>query len=905
MTRRLAAILSADAVGYSRRMAADEAGTLRQLEAQRALLRERIEAHGGRVVDAVGDNLLAEFPSAVEAVACAVEAQRELALRNEARSSEQRLELRIGIHVGDVIAEGDRIAGDAVNVAARIEALAPHGGIALSGAVHEHIAGKLHLDFDDLGERSLKNLARPVRVLRVAGLGRAIEPNAPLAAPQHNLPEQRTRFVGREAELRELEAVLEQTRLLTLTGIGGAGKSRLSFELARRTLAKYPDGVRLAELASQSAPEHVAPALAQALGVAARGGFGELAVARPPEEDLIRFIGERALLLVIDNCEHLVGAVAALADVLLARCPRLTILATSREPLGVRGEQAWQVPPLGEAGALLFAERAAAARADFRPAEHAAAIREICERLDGIPLAIELAAARVAHLSPREIAARLGDRLTLLASRERSGERRHATLRATLDWSHELLEVPERVLLRRLSVFCDPFTLDASESVCAEPPLDTALVLDLLASLVRRSLVVSREQSGETRYRLLESVRQYAVEKLAEADETARTRDRHADWVLVLARRHLPIGFSSRTVEAPGELLRSISEVWAAGDWALEREDVERAPELIARCGRLAVYTSRATEALASVERALALLELPDSEWRLQLRLVRSSLLSLLGRFAESFRLNESLISELRAAGRHQPLSGALILQAISSASTGLADPIPLLGSALEAARAAADPELEIDALVQLGGFQLSDGRYAEAVASFERAAALTPRGEPRSYFVASLQALAAVLSGDVERADLLARRAESAPRPPEGHSPTAIAVRTSWLLVSAASGDLEAAAEQLHDLVHLQRRVRSPLADADLLGAFGGAACLLGDFERAGRLLGAARSEFGKHGSWRTQFGGAIYVHFTAQVRRALPRELSERARDEGRALSVEQGFELALGLLPSRPEA
>ncbi|MGH7289472.1 MAG: ATP-binding protein, partial [Myxococcota bacterium] len=845
MTRRLVAILSADAVGYSRLMAADEAAALRLVDAQRALLRERIEAHGGRVVDAVGDNLLAELASAVEAVACAVESQRELAARNEALPPEGRLELRIGIHVGDVIAEGGRIAGDAVNVAARIEALASHGGVALSGAAHEQVADRLDLAFDDLGERVLKNLARPVRVLRVAGLGRAVEPSAPLASPLHNLPEQRTRFVGREAELQQLEAALEQTRLLTLTGIGGAGKSRLSLELARRTLAKYPDGVRLTELASQSAPEQVAVAVSQVLGVPASGGFGELAVARAPEEELIRFLGERALLLVIDNCEHLVEGVAALVDLLLAHCPRLTILATSREPVGVPGEHVFQVPPLGEAGALLFAERATAARADFRPAEHTAAVHEICERLDGIPLAIELAAARVAHLSPREIAARLGDRFTLLASRERSGEKRHATLRATLDWSHELLDEPERVLLRRLSVFCASFTLDAAESVCTEPPLDRAFVLDLLADLVRRSLVVPREQSGETHYRLLESVRQYAGEKLVEAGETEPTRDRHADWALALARRHLPIryAFSLMFSEDGGELLRSISDVWAAGDWALEREDVERAPELIARSAWLALRFSHTTETLASIERALALPELPDSEWRFQLRSMRSRQLMLLGRFAEAFRVDESLIPELRAAGRHQPLSAVLIQQAISSASTGLADPLALLESALEAARVAADPELEIDALAQLGGFHLSDGHYAEAVATFDRASALTPRGEPRSYVVASLQALAAVLSGDFERAGLLARTSEPTRRSSEAPDPSSVSTRASWLLASAASGDLEATAEQLRALVRFQRRVRTPLADADLLGAFGGAACLLGDLERAGRLLGAARS--------------------------------------------------------------
>ena len=899
MTRRLVAILSADAVGYSRLMAADEAAALRQVDAQRALLRERVEAPGGRGVDAVGDNLLAELPSAVEAVACAVEAQRELARRNEALPTERRLPLRIGIHVGDVIAEGERIAGDAVNVAARVEALAPHGGVALSGAAHEQVADRLDLAFDDLGERALKNLARPVRVLRVANLGRAVEPSAPLAAPQHNLPEQRTRFVGRTAELHELEAVLGRTRLLTLTGIGGAGKSRLSLELARRTLPRFPDGARLAELASQSMPDQVAATVAEGLGVPARG-FGELAVARPPEEDLIRFIGERALLLLLDNCEHLVEGVAALADRLLARCPRLTILATSREPLGVPGEHVWQVPSLGEAGPQLFAERAMAVRAGFHPAEHMAAIAEICERLDGIPLAIELAAARAAHLSPREIAARLGDRLKLLSSPERSGEKRHATLRATLDWSHELLEEPGRMLLRRLSVFCETFTLDAAESVCTEPPLDRALVLDLLADLVRRSLVVPREQAGETRYRLLESVRQYAGEKLTEAGETERTRDRHADWALALARRFFPLAYAfSGTIREESEAPLLISDVWAAGDWALGRADVERAPELIARRRRRVDDYGRATELLISIERALALPGLA-AEWSFELRGTRGRLLVGLGRFTEAFRLNEPLLVELRAAGRHSMVCAALIQQAIASASTGLGDPFVLLEGALEAAQTAGDLELESEVLRNLGGFQLAAGRYAEAVASIDRAAALTTRDEPRTRFDASLQALAAVLSGDFERAGQLARNAERDPGPAGIRDVYSIPTRAAWLLASAASGDLTATAGQLRDVVKTQREHRMPLADSELLAACGGVAALLGDPERAARLLGAARSEFGRHGSWRTQQGGAIYVHFTARVRRALPADVARRARDEGRVLSVEQAFDLALEMLP-----
>ena len=416
------------------------------------------------------------------------------------------------------------------------------------------------------------------------------------------------------------------------------------------------------------------------------------------------------------------------------------MLTTSREPLGVPGERRFAVPPLGAEAALLFAERAVAVRSDFRAGEHEAAIQEICERLDGIPLAIELAAARVAHLSPREIAVRLGRSFELLASRER-GERRHATLRATLDWSHELLEEPERILLRRLAVFCDPFTLDAAESVCAAPPLAPDEVLDLLASLVRRSLVEPREQGGETRYRLLETVRAYAREKLAEAGESDALSTRHADWMLAWLRRSLPQTFGSMfPILAVEELTRSIGDVSAACEWSLARADVARAPELIARASPLFIPLSRAGEALSAVERALAL---PggDPEWRLGLRHGLGRILTLMGRFADSFRVLETLLPELEAGGHHASLASALTGLSIASEVSGLGDPLALLERSIEAARAAADPLLEADALVICGEHELTAGRLAEAVAELRprrstqrgRRVAFPQRGLPSS----------------------------------------------------------------------------------------------------------------------------------------------------------------------------
>jgi predicted ATPase len=366
------------------------------------------------------------------------------------------------------------------------------------------------------------------------------------SAPQpNNLPLRLTSFIGRERELAEVQRLLRRGRLVTLTGPGGCGKTRLSIEAAAAELRSYPDGVWLVELAPLLEDALIPHAVGSALGV-------QLSAGNRPVAALAHQIGARRLLLVLDNCEHLIDSCARLADELLRSCPELTILATSREPLHVPGELPLRVPSLSlpdpsDAEALrhseaerLFCQRAAEAAPGFEPAGHTEAIAEICVRLDGMPLALELAAARVRVLSPEQIAERLGDALRLLASGSRVALTRQQTLRATLAWSHELLTHEERVLFRRLAAFSGSFALDAVEGICAGDVLDSLQMLDLLDRLVDKSLVGVDHEDGEPRYRLLETVRQYAAERLLEAAERTALERRHLDWYARFAEEQVP-----------------------------------------------------------------------------------------------------------------------------------------------------------------------------------------------------------------------------------------------------------------------------------------------------------------------------------------------------------------------------
>lgn len=393
------------------------------------------------------------------------------------------------------------------------------------------------------------------------------------AAAHGALPVELTSFIGRERELESLRALIGASRLLTLTGAGGSGKSRLALELAPVLADAAPEGVHWVELAPLGDESLLVGEVMRSLGSPSEGGATAEAVAK--------LIGERRCSLVLDNCEHLVDACARMVDALLRSCPNLIVLATSREALGVRGERAWLVPPLSlpgagaDPGALegsdavrLFIERARDLVPDFAVTpQNAAVVAEICRRVDGIPLAIELAAARIRHMSPEQIRARLDDAFALLTTGPRTALPRHRTLRATLDWSHDLLRDDARVVLRRLSVFRGGFTLDAVEAVAAGDGIDLAEVLDLVAVLVDRSMIVVREQQGYARYHLLETVRQYAAQRLRDAGEEERTHAALADYVTAIVAAAEPAFITRERRAAFGRLEPELDNIREVLHW--------------------------------------------------------------------------------------------------------------------------------------------------------------------------------------------------------------------------------------------------------------------------------------------------------------------------------------------------
>ena len=354
------------------------------------------------------------------------------------------------------------------------------------------------------------------------------EPDTPL--PRHNLPEALTSFIGREREHSAVRALLEKARLVTLTGSGGSGKTRLSQQVAWDTLEHFPDGVFLVELAALTDPALVARTVAQVLGVSERPELPLLAA-------LTAFLKEKKALLLLDNCEHVLEASATLAQALLQSCPQLQILATSREALGVAGERPYRTPSLTHDDAIhLFIERATLHRPELaHTPQSASALEAICTRLDGIPLAIELAAARLRSLSLGELQERLAHSFALLTGGSRTALPRHQTLRALIDWSYALLNESEKALLGRLSVFAGGWSLAAAEQVCSGEAINPSAVLDVLTSLVDKSLVVTTEHLGVTRYRLLETVRQYAQEHLQQSGGEPEARTRHLDYFIALA----------------------------------------------------------------------------------------------------------------------------------------------------------------------------------------------------------------------------------------------------------------------------------------------------------------------------------------------------------------------------------
>jgi predicted ATPase/class 3 adenylate cyclase/DNA-binding CsgD family transcriptional regulator/tetratricopeptide (TPR) repeat protein len=593
-------LLLADVEGSTRLWETKPEAMKAAIERLDQTLADAVAAHHGvrPVEQGEGDSFVIAFARAADAVACALELQR---------APLAPIKLRIGVHTGDMhLRDEGNYIGPTINRAARLRDLAHGGQIVLSGATEPLVVDQLPPDvtLNDLGSHPLRDLPRPERVVQLChpDLHNDFPPLRTVnVVAAENLPTQLSSFIGRKAEMSGIRGALVDNRLVTLTGAGGAGKTRLAVQVAADIATEFADGVWYVDLAPITDPDVVPVTTARALGLPDQPGQATMDV-------LLRFIRDRRMLILLDNCEHLLDSCAELIVALLGACSGLTLLATSREPIGVTGEVSWRVPSLSLADEAieLFSDRARRTKPEFRvTAENAETVTEICRRLDGLPLAIELAAPRVRALSPAEILEGLHDQFRLLTGGARTAVRRQQTLRASVDWSHALLSEPEKVLFRRLAVFFGGFDLDAAHAVAGGGEVERYQVLDQLTLLVDKSLVVAEDTRHGTRYRLLETVRQYAQEKLHESREGDGIRARHRDHYTAMAAEldsPTDAGHARRLAQAEVE----IDNLRSAFTWSLENSDTIAALQLAASLQPLWSSGWRNREGLSWLDAALA-----------------------------------------------------------------------------------------------------------------------------------------------------------------------------------------------------------------------------------------------------------------------------------------------------------
>jgi predicted ATPase/class 3 adenylate cyclase len=560
--------LFTDIEGSTRRWEANADAMRVALAAHDEVLRTAIEGHGGSLFKHTGDGVCAAFASPRSAVDAAVAAQREL-----------ELPVRMGIATGEAeLRDGDYF-GTVLNRAARVMAAGHGGQILLVESTASLLSG---IDLADLGPRRLRDLPTPVGMfqVRAPGLPADFPPLRALDTSSGNLRFATSSFIGRESELDEVQAAVKTHRLVTLTGVGGVGKTRLALEIARRLADEFPDGVWVFELAAVSDPAAVPDAVAAVLGITQQPGKSVSESVAAAMEGTIR-------LLVIDNCEHVREAAADLVEAILAQSVTVRVLATSREGLRVADEQAWLVPSLDvgagtdSAAVALFVERARGEASQFSVAtrDEAAAVIEICRRLDGIPLAIELAASRMASMTASEVRDRLDQRFRLLVGSRRALERHH-TLRHAVAWSFELLDDTEKALLERCSVFAGGFDLQSACAVAGFDDEDDLAVLDLLDALVRKSLLVADRSAGRTRYSMLETIRQFAEEQLVVRGEASEIRAAHSRYFAERETDIMALWDSPRQRETYMWFTAELSNLRTAFRWAADQGDLDSAVAL-------------------------------------------------------------------------------------------------------------------------------------------------------------------------------------------------------------------------------------------------------------------------------------------------------------------------------------
>jgi predicted ATPase/class 3 adenylate cyclase len=578
--------LFSDIVGSARRWEGSLEAMGHAIERHEALMRSAIERHRGYVFKTVGDAFCCAFASASDALHAALDAQ--LAHNSEDFSAVDGLNVRIGLHTGYAQERDGDYFGPAVNRVARLMSIGHGGQVLVSNATHELVMDNVprEVSFTDLGSHLLKDLAQPERVWQAnsAGIAGDFPPLRSVAAFPNNLPLQVTSFHGREDDIREIKGLVPDCPLVTILGAGGVGKTRLAIQSGAELLDQFDDGVWIADLAPINAQQSVVKVVAQALGVNQSEGLLD-------DDSTARWLKRKRLLLILDNCEHLLDPVARLVDAIDRQCSQVRIIVTSRQALGVSGERVFRLPSLAvpepprdripDAAILfgavaLFVDRACLADRAFRlHQENTPVVAAICRRLDGIPLAIELAAARLRMMSVSSLARHLGERFKILTGGSRTALPRQQTLRALIDWSYDLLQNEERTLFERLAVFVGTFTPDAVARVCTGDGIEAADIWNLLCSLADKSLVVIETQSDEERYYLLETTRDYACEKLTTIGSSEDYKRRYAEYYL-----HMANDFERRSATMElgtwlTQVARELQHFRAVLEWSvIERNDI-------------------------------------------------------------------------------------------------------------------------------------------------------------------------------------------------------------------------------------------------------------------------------------------------------------------------------------------
>jgi predicted ATPase/class 3 adenylate cyclase len=874
MTADTATFLFTDIEGSTRLWEREPEAMRLALARHDAVSRRAVQAHRGLLVKSTGDGIHAVFDDAADAVQAVLALQ--LALAEPAPADGLSLRVRAGLHSGPCERRDGDFYGPALNRAARIMNAAHGGQALLSSTVVQRLAGRLpgQTALRDLGSVRLRDLAQPERVHQLLhpALRAQFPPLRSLEATPNNLAQQLNSYVGREQQGRELRELLARSRLLTLLGMGGIGKSRLSVQVGAELLDEYPDGVWLVELAPLADPLLVPQALASVLGVKEDAGHGVL-------DALLAHVRDKTLLVILDNCEHLVHACADLAKRLLQAGAAVKVLASSRDALQMAGETVYQVPTLGIPAAdgtgdlqalahheavRLFVDRASAVQPGFRlEAGNAAAVAEICRRLDGIPLALELAAARTRALSVQAIAARLNDRFRLLVSGDQTVLPRQRTLRALIDWSHELLSEPERALFRRLAVFAGGWTLEAAEAVGGGDGLPPAEVLDLLAQLVQKSLVLM--EPGGARYGMLDTVRAYAAEKLAAAGDEAATRERHLLHHVALAEM------------TPAKLTGPEQGRW------LQQLDLERENLLLAHeaCGRDARHH----------EQGLQLVFALKGYWRMR------------GLLALGQRVTVEALQRLpfddRGFGRCRALCDA---GQLSYFAGQYADARRYLEESHAIAVELQDRARLAAVLQPLGMVHLALGERDRAEAIFREAVALERASGSRRALLAAANSLAQLHrgAGRLEAAEPLYREVIALAREQGDQDSTAIGL-LNLAMVIITRGQADEARGLLREVQTIAAGIGSRPVEQSLLEVTAGWCAARGDWQRAVRFFGSAESSAARTGIRREAADEGFLQPLIGQARRQLGEAAFAQAEQAGREAAPEAvQAELSALLIP-----